>query len=152
MKRGLRRSNAKKPDAIDRHVGSRVRAQRMLRGLTQEKIAEAIGVTFQQVQKYEKGTNRIGAGRLNRIAEILGVPISLFYEDAPQQKSPTRVDDSKLSKVSGFLATRQGIALMNSFLEIEDESVRRRLVSLMSAISHTKGQGQKQSGSARAGA
>src|SRR5919199_818756 len=73
----------KAPNPIDKHVGSRVRMRRMLIGMSQEKLGEALGLTFQQVQKYEKGTNRIGASRLHRIANVLGVAIDFFYEGAP---------------------------------------------------------------------
>src|SRR3954471_7305663 len=78
----------KAPNPIDRHVGSRVRMRRMLIGMSQEKLGEALGLTFQQVQKYEKGTNRIGASRLHRIGTILGVPIEFFYEGAPHGGGP----------------------------------------------------------------
>src|SRR5918911_3890216 len=84
-KRSDREQSATKkaPNPIDRHVGSRVRMRRMLIGMSQEKLGEALGLTFQQVQKYEKGTNRIGASRLHRITNVLDVPIDFFYEGAP---------------------------------------------------------------------
>jgi transcriptional regulator with XRE-family HTH domain len=74
----------KAPNPVDRHVGSRVRMRRMLIGMSQEKLGEALGITFQQIQKYEKGTNRIGASRLHHIARVLGVPVEFFYEGAPE--------------------------------------------------------------------
>ena len=73
----------KAPNPIDRHVGSRVRMRRMMLSMSQEKLGDALGLTFQQVQKYEKGTNRIGASRLQQIAHILQVPVSFFFEGAP---------------------------------------------------------------------
>src|ERR671914_1569018 len=73
----------KAPNPIDRHVGSRVRMRRMIVGMSQEKLGESLGLTFQQVQKYEKGTNRIGASRLQQISKVLGVPIEFFFEGAP---------------------------------------------------------------------
>ena len=76
-------NNKKQPNPIDIHVGSRIRLRRTMLGMSQEKLGEALGITFQQVQKYEKGTNRVGASRLQNIAAILGVPVSFFFEDAP---------------------------------------------------------------------
>jgi transcriptional regulator with XRE-family HTH domain len=78
---------AKNPNPIDRHVGSRVRMRRMIVGMSQEKLGEALEVTFQQVQKYEKGTNRMRASRLQQIAKVLGVPIEFFFEGAPHVSS-----------------------------------------------------------------
>src|SRR5690606_34025694 len=77
--------NKKKPNPIDIHVGSRVRLRRNMLGMSQEKLGERLGITFQQVQKYEKGTNRVGASRLQAIASILDAPVSFFFEDAPGQ-------------------------------------------------------------------
>jgi len=127
--------NTKSADAIDQHVGNRVRAQRLLRGMSQEKLGDALGLTFQQVQKYEKGTNRIGASRLSHIAAILGVPISFFYEGAPVPRQSGFADVSTLSGIADFLATKEGLHLMTSFLKISDEAVRRQLVALITAIS-----------------
>jgi transcriptional regulator with XRE-family HTH domain len=90
------------PHATDRHVGNRVRMRRKMQGMTQEKLGQALGLTFQQVQKYEKGTNRIGASRLQHIASIQQVPISFFFEDAP---GPSSILDEPCDYVSGFLAT-----------------------------------------------
>jgi transcriptional regulator with XRE-family HTH domain len=75
--------NKKKPNPIDIHVGSRIRLRRTMLGMSQEKLGEALGITFQQIQKYEKGTNRVGASRLQNISTILNVPVSFFFEDAP---------------------------------------------------------------------
>src|SRR3974390_1258007 len=82
----------KVPNPIDRHVGSRVRMRRMMLGMSQEKLGDALGLTFQQVQKYEKGANRIGASRLQQISQILQVPVSFFFEGAPSQRSERRSD------------------------------------------------------------
>ncbi|RUY60953.1 XRE family transcriptional regulator, partial [Mesorhizobium sp. M7A.F.Ca.CA.001.13.1.1] len=78
--------NKKKPNPIDIHVGSRIRLRRNMLGMSQEKLGENLGITFQQIQKYEKGTNRVGASRLQAIASILGVPVAFFFEDAPGQE------------------------------------------------------------------
>src|SRR6187200_3442617 len=75
--------NKKKPNPIDIHVGSRIRLRRTMIGMSQEKLGEALGITFQQIQKYEKGTNRIGASRMQQIATVMGVPVSYFFDDAP---------------------------------------------------------------------
>ena len=75
--------NKKKPNPIDVHVGSRVRLRRNMLGMSQEKLGEALGITFQQIQKYEKGANRVGASRLQAIATVMNVPVSFFFEDAP---------------------------------------------------------------------
>ena len=80
----------KKPNPIDTHVGSRVRLRRTMLGMSQEKLGEALGITFQQVQKYEKGSNRIGASRLQNISDVLNVPVAYFFEDAPGIIRPFR--------------------------------------------------------------
>lgn len=77
------KENKKKPNPIDIHVGSRVRLRRNMLGMSQEKLGEHLGITFQQIQKYEKGTNRVGASRLQAIASVLKVPVAFFFEDAP---------------------------------------------------------------------
>jgi transcriptional regulator with XRE-family HTH domain len=125
----------KAPNPIDRHVGSRVRMRRMLVGMSQEKLGEALGLTFQQVQKYEKGTNRIGASRLHRIASVLGVPVEFFYEGAPLGgATPTGFAESSSTYVSDFLSTSEGVQLVKAFLAIKDPKVRRKVVELMAAL------------------
>src|SRR6202165_963104 len=124
----------KTPNPIDKHVGSRVRMRRMMLTMSQEKLGDALGLTFQQVQKYEKGTNRIGASRLQQISHILQVPVAFFFEGAPnihplgdgmsvsEAPSPTYVSD--------FLATSDGLALTKAFMEIKEPKLRRRIVDL----------------------
>jgi transcriptional regulator with XRE-family HTH domain len=125
----------KAPNPIDRHVGSRVRMRRMLIGMSQEKLGEALGLTFQQVQKYEKGTNRIGASRLHRIASVLGVPIEFFYEGAPHSSAQAGFAESPAATyVSDFLSTAEGVQLVKAFLEIKDAKVRRKLVELITSL------------------
>ena len=100
----------KEPQPVDRHVGSRVRMRRMMVGMSQEKLGEACGITFQQVQKYEKGTNRMGASRLHQIARVLDVPIEFFYEGASSDQGsngPIMIDGQSRS-MTDFLATYQG--------------------------------------------
>src|SRR3977135_1242051 len=98
----------------DKHVGSRVRMRRLMLDMSQTDVADALGLTFQQVQKYEKGTNRIGASRLQHLTEILGVPISFFFEGAPTVPG-TAVGKGVVPSpayVSDFLATSEGLALI----------------------------------------
>src|SRR5215471_5774961 len=110
----------KAPNPIDKHVGSRVRMRRMMLGMSQEKLGDALGLTFQQVQKYESGTNRIGASRLQHISHILQVPVSFFFEGAPHVSG----QHEKIGKlpspayVSEFLATTDGLALIRAFMRV----------------------------------
>jgi transcriptional regulator with XRE-family HTH domain len=129
--------NKKKPNPIDIHVGSRVRLRRNMLGMSQEKLGESLGITFQQIQKYEKGTNRVGASRLQAIATILGVPVSFFFEDAPDM--PTMPgggfrEDTATSYVVDFLNSAEGLQLNRAFVRIADAKVRRRVVDLVKAL------------------
>jgi transcriptional regulator with XRE-family HTH domain len=131
----------KAPNPTDRHVGSRVRMRRMMLGMSQEKLGDALGLTFQQVQKYEKGTNRIGASRLQQIAHILQVQVSFFFEGAPSVQSPLRpeglAEAPSPTYVSEFLATSDGLALTKAFMRISDSKLRRRIVDLVEQIADT---------------
>ena len=128
----------KAPNPIDKHVGSRVRMRRMMLSMSQEKLGDALGLTFQQVQKYEKGTNRIGASRLQQISNILQVSVSFFFEGAPNVPSGTRHesigDAPSPAYVSDFLATSDGLALTKAFTRISDSKLRRRIVDLVEQI------------------
>jgi transcriptional regulator with XRE-family HTH domain len=125
----------KAPNPIDRHVGSRVRLRRMLVGMSQEKLGDALGVTFQQVQKYEKGANRIGASRLQEISKILGAPVEFFFEGAPQPATAGGFSETpRTAYVVDFLATNEGMQLNRAFVRIRDARVRRRIVDLVTAI------------------
>ena len=120
-------ARVKDPQPVDRHVGSRVRMRRMMIGMSQEKLGEACGITFQQIQKYEKGTNRMGAGRLHHIARVLDVPIEFFYEGASSDQDangPTMIDGQSRS-MTDFLATSEGVELVRAFTAIKDSKVRR---------------------------
>jgi transcriptional regulator with XRE-family HTH domain len=127
----------KAPNPTDKHVGSRVRMRRMMLGMSQEKLGDALGLTFQQVQKYEKGTNRIGASRLQHIAHILQVTVSFFFEGAPSMTA-TRLEGMAEAPspayVSDFLATSDGLALTKAFMRISDSKLRRRIVDLVEQI------------------
>ena len=126
----------KSPNATDTHVGKRVRMRRLMLDMSQTNLGEAVSLTFQQIQKYEKGTNRIGASRLQQISHILQVPISLFFEGAPKL-SGTRTKNGAApspSYVSDFLATTDGLALTRAFTRIKDPTVRRCIVKLIQQI------------------
>ncbi len=126
----------KAPNPTDKHVGSRVRMRRMMLSMSQEKLGDALGLTFQQVQKYEKGTNRIGASRLQQISHILQVPVAFFFEGAPSpdgQLGGMREAPSP-AYVSDFLATSEGLALTKAFTRIKQPKLRRRIVDLVKEI------------------
>ena len=127
----------KAPNPTDRHVGARVRMRRMMLGMSQEKLGDALDLTFQQVQKYEKGANRIGASRLQQIAHILQVPVAFFFEGAPHvpgHQPSGFADAPSPSYVSEFLATSEGLALTKAFMRIKDSKLRRRIVDLVEQI------------------
>ena len=120
------------PNPIDKHVGARVRMRRMMLSMSQEKLGDALSLTFQQVQKYEKGTNRIGASRLQQIANILQVPVSFFFEGAPNMPGHSGMGEAPApTYVSDFLATSDGLSLTKSFMRIKNSKLRRRIVDLV---------------------
>ncbi len=127
-------ANKKQPNPIDVHVGSRVRLRRMMLGMSQEKLGEQLGITFQQIQKYEKGTNRIGASRLQHISTVLSVPVSFFFEDAPATPDqPPGMAESSSDYVVDFLSSSEGIQLNKAFVRIRDAKLRRRIIDLVRA-------------------
>ncbi|MEQ8823567.1 MAG: helix-turn-helix transcriptional regulator [Filomicrobium sp.] len=137
--------NARRPNPMDIHVGSRVRLRRMLLGMSQEKLGDQLGLTFQQVQKYEKGINRIGASRLYDLSKTLGVPIAYFYEEAPipalgMAEDQEEYGDKKPSDdgVYEFLSTREGLELNKAFVKISDPRVRRTIVDLVRNLAGEK--------------
>jgi transcriptional regulator with XRE-family HTH domain len=121
----------KGPDAVDKQIGVRVRMRRLTLDMSQQKLAADLGVSFQQLQKYEKGVNRIGAGRLRQIAEILQVPITFFYEDLPTLR---RSKSALPSYISDFLGSGDGLALAQAFMSVRDTRQRRCLVILAEAM------------------
>jgi transcriptional regulator with XRE-family HTH domain len=140
---GERYMAKKAPNPIDKHVGSRVRMRRMMLSMSQEKLGDALGLTFQQVQKYEKGTNRIGASRLQQISHILQVPVAFFFEGAPNLPMAHAGGDGMKEApspayVSDFLATSEGLALTKAFMRIKDAKLRRRIVDLVEEIAGEK--------------
>ena len=129
-------SAIKTPRPVDMHVGSRVRMRRLMLGISQGELADALHISFQQVQKYEKGTNRIGASRLEHISRFLQVPVAFFFEgasDAPAVATSEK-DTRSLVLMDDFVSSPQGIRLVQSFTQIEDADVRRRIVDLVRAI------------------
>jgi transcriptional regulator with XRE-family HTH domain len=128
--------STKAPNPVDKYVGSRVRMRRIMLGMSQEKLGDALGLTFQQIQKYEKGTNRVGASRIQQISEILQVPVSFLFEGGP---SGTPSDEgygegTSPAYVSEFLATSEGLALTRAFTRITDAKLRRSIVELVEQI------------------
>lgn len=123
----------KLPNPIDKHVGSRVRMRRMMLGMSQSTLADGLDLTFQQVQKYEKGTNRMGSSRLQQIANTLQVPVTFFFEGAPGQ---SKLDGSAPSPayVTDFLATTDGLALIKAFTQIKEAKLRRSIVDVVKEI------------------
>ncbi len=127
----------KSPNPIDIHVGSRIRLRRMMLGMSQEKLGEHLGITFQQIQKYEKGTNRVGASRLQHIATVLKVPVSFFFEDAPgtpEEAAKGFAEGKPAGYVVDFLSSSEGLALNKSFVQIKDPKVRKRIVDLVKSL------------------
>ncbi len=129
--------SVKRPDPVDVEVGHRIRIERLARGLSQTALAKQLGVTFQQVQKYEKGVNRVGAGRLTKIAEVLGVPVGTFFSaketlDTEDPKMPGEASPLKLLTVTG------AFRLLRAYGSIEDSGLRRSIVDLVEQISERR--------------
>src|SRR3954463_4684908 len=126
-------SKTKIPNPIDKYVGSRLRVRRTMLGMSQQKLAEALGLTFQQVQKYEKGVNRMGSSRLQHAAHILQVSVPFFFEGAPgghkeggNTLSPAYIDD--------FVSSEDGLRLIKAFMRIPRPAVRHRIVNVVQEI------------------
>jgi transcriptional regulator with XRE-family HTH domain len=121
------------------HVGSRVRLRRNMLGLSQEKLGEAIGLTFQQVQKYERGANRIGASRLHELSRVLDVPVSFFFDETDPVRAPAIPSGFEEPAQEGFdtdpLRRRETVELIGAYYQIDDAAVRRRLFDLAKALS-----------------
>jgi transcriptional regulator with XRE-family HTH domain len=124
------------PNPIEKYVGSRVRMRRMMLSMSQEKLAGALGISYPQLQKYEKGTNRISAGRLERLSYVLQVPVSFFFEGAPPLHShqESTVEAPFPSYVSDFLTTADGLSLTKAFMRIKESELRRQIVRLVEEI------------------
>jgi transcriptional regulator with XRE-family HTH domain len=129
-------SRKKAPNPTDQHVGSRVRMRRKMLAVSQQKLGAALGLTFQQVQKYEKGTNRIGASRLQRISHILQVPVTFFFEGTPNASAPHGSNENELSMaaIDDFVSNSDGLRLMRAFMRIDNATLRRRIAMLVQEI------------------
>jgi transcriptional regulator with XRE-family HTH domain len=123
----------KSPDLVDRHVGARIRMRRLMLKCSQTKLGDALGLTFQQIQKYEKGSNRVGASRLQHIASILQVPVSFFFEEAPINRSElAQISDAPSPElVTAFTSTADGLKLIQAFTRIENITLRRCIIQLV---------------------
>src|SRR5204862_3991174 len=137
--------STKAPNPVDKYVGSRVRMRRIMLGMSQEKLGEALGLTFQQIQKYEKGTNRVGASRIQQISEILQVPVSFLFEGGPTgtTNAESFSEGTSPAYVSDFLATAEGLALTRAFTRITDSKMRRSIVELVEQIASRDGPDQR---------
>ncbi len=125
------------PDPIDVHVGNRVRMRRVMTGLSQVKLAKQVGLTFQQIQKYEKGTNRICASRLFEFAQILDVPVEYFFQDTDDDLERSRTDgqdESDAYSIYDFLNSYEGVELNRAFMQIKEPKVRRIVLDLMRTL------------------
>jgi transcriptional regulator with XRE-family HTH domain len=129
-------------NAIDRKIGQRVRSRRLEIGMSQEKLAELLGVTFQQVQKYEKGVNRIAASRLHDISSALDMPVSRFFEGLGPARG-AGVAEASEAYIDDALATPEGTQLIALFASIKNPKVRRRVVELVRALADEAGEGKR---------
>ena len=129
---------AKVPNPIDIYVGSRVRMRRLMLGMSQERLADQIGVTFQQVQKYEKGTNRIGASRLQTIASVLAIQVSFFFQQDNSQSLTTEGlgHMNGLEDLSDFLTSIEGLGLNKAFMKIGDAAIRQSILTLVTSLAN----------------
>lgn len=122
------------PHPVDLHVGGRIKLRRNFLGMSQEKLGKAIGLTFQQVQKYEKGTNRVGASRLFELSQVLGVPVSYFFEGVPSEPNTGDTAQAQEAGESDPLARRETIDLIRAYYSIENPAVRRRFLDLVRSM------------------
>lgn len=133
----------KKPHPIDTHVGGRVRLRRTMLGMSQDKLADSLGLTFQQIQKYEKGVNRIGASRVFEISRVLGVPIQFFFDDFDVDTGRSygfaeQGPDEGMAMME-LLSTPEGVQLCKHFASIKDSKIRKRVLELVKSLSDGEG-------------
>ncbi len=136
-KTGKSSAGKKIPNPVDVHVGSRVRLRRMLVGFSQEKLGRSMGLTFQQIQKYEKGVNRIGASRLYKLSQVLDVPVGFFYEGMNQMEGsaiPGMAEEKSEEFLYEFLNTRDGLELNRAFVKVSDASIRKSVIDLVRSL------------------
>jgi len=127
----------RRPTAVDAHVGQKMRARRIFLGMSQTDVAAATDISFQQIQKYEKGANRVGASRLQQISDVLGVSPFYFFEGAPtvgKKMPPPKEGALSEGAILSFLATREGAALVRGFLAIKEKSIRQNLIEFIGTL------------------
>ena len=130
-----RRQKSEKPNPVDVHVGSRVRLRRTLLGMSQEKLGDALGLTFQQVQKYERGANRVGASRLYDLSRVLDVPVSYFFDEfGARQPSESSSGGSADPSSPDPIMKRETLELVRAYLRIADPQIKRRIFELTKAL------------------
>jgi transcriptional regulator with XRE-family HTH domain len=138
-----------RPSPIDVHVGSRIRLRRTLLGMSQERLGEALGLTFQQVQKYERGVNRVGASRLFDLSRVLDVPISFFFDDMPDSVTGSYGSSPAGRRTAGFaegqegfgddtLSRRETLELVRAYYRISDPAIRKRVFDLIKSMGPTE--------------
>jgi transcriptional regulator with XRE-family HTH domain len=133
-------ATTKAPNSIDKHVGSRVRMRRKMLAMSQEQLADALGITYQQVQKNENGTNRMGASRLQQMSHILQVPVEFFFEGAPNASEPHGSGSAlSVAQIDDFVSDSDGLRLIGAFMRIDNAAVRRRIVMLVQEIAGDDG-------------
>lgn len=142
MKKKIRTYTERKPDPMDIHVGRRIRTRRAMLELTQERLADSLGITFQQVQKYERGTNRVSASRLHQFSQLLEVPISYFYESFDSNKSYKPMtglsdQDQEVVELDQLLYRRETMELLKIYYSIKDEDKRRELYKIIKSVADT---------------
>jgi transcriptional regulator with XRE-family HTH domain len=131
------KTHSRSTTAVDTHIGQKIRARRILLGLSQTDLANAAGITFQQIQKYEKGANRVGASRLQQFSDALGVPPSYFFEGAPTvgRKLPApREGELSEGAILSFLGTSEGAGLVRGFLAIKQKPIRQSIVAFIDSL------------------
>src|SRR5580698_10523361 len=119
---------------VDVHIGQKIHTRRNLLGLSQTELADAAGITFQQIQKYERGVNRVGATRLQQFSEALGVPPSYFFEGVPSagKKTPApKEGEISENTIVSFLGTREGAALVRAFIAIKEKPIRQNAIAFL---------------------
>lgn len=132
--------NARRANLVDTHVGARLRLRRMMLGMSQEKLGDQLGLTFQQVQKYEKGVNRVGASRLFDLAQVLGVPVQYFYDELDPETAEGNAATRGFGErptdtyVVDFLSTREGLELNKAFTRVSDPKIRRAIIDLVRTL------------------
>ncbi len=133
-------TSRKLPNPVDRQVGSRVRMRRRSLGKSQTWLADGVGLAFQQIQKYEKGSNRIGSSRLQQFANLLGVPVSFFFEGAPDASSQRKEKavDPSIEDVAAFVSSDDGLALIKAFVRVKDAKLKRVITDLVEQIAERR--------------